>query len=144
MHDPTVIHTDLELFLTRWYRARLSQRPEPVCRDVQVDTWESWKPGGPYPRRLLLIRDDSGPTTSILTADRTVGLSVLAGSPENPKDAVDLAAIVHALRTEIPSTDPDNPVSAVRGAFGPHSVTETQPRARRYMTFTLSVVGKAL
>lgn len=40
MHDPTVIHTDLELFLTGWYRARLQERPESVCRDVEVDTWE--------------------------------------------------------------------------------------------------------
>lgn len=142
MHEPTVAHADLELFLTGWYRERLAARPEPVCRGVVVDNWESWT--DEYPRRLLLIRDDSGPTTSLLTAQRSVGLSVLAGSKENPQDANDLARIVHALRTEIPSTDPDNPVSAVLGAFGPHPVTETQPRARRYMTFTLSVVGKAL
>ncbi|OZD48576.1 hypothetical protein CH252_18770 [Rhodococcus sp. 06-1477-1B] len=141
MPDPVVIHVDLELFLVNWYRAALAARPEDVCQGVEVDNRE---PGGDFPRRLVVIRDDSGPDTSLLTGERTVGISVLAGDPENPKEAADLAAIVHALRTQIPSTDPDNPVAAVLGSLGPHRVPESQPRARRYMTVTLSVVGKAL
>lgn len=142
MPDPAVIHTDLELFLTTWYRAALDARPEDVCRGVEVDNREP--NDGEFPDRLLVIRDDGGPDTSLLTGSRNVGLSVLAGDPENPKDAADLAAIVHALRTQIPSSDPDNPVAAVLGSLGPYRVPESQPRARRYMTFTLSVVGKAL
>lgn len=142
MPDPAVVHDDLELFLTAWYRAALAARPEEVCQGVEIDNREPT--GDNFPDRLLVIRDDGGPDTSILTGTRTVGLSVLAGDPENPKDAADLAAIVHALRTQIPSTDPDNPVAAVLGSLGPYRVPESQPRARRYMTFTLSVVGKAL
>ncbi|MBD8477568.1 hypothetical protein [Microbacterium sp. CFBP 8794] len=142
MPDPAVIHADLELFLTRWYRAALAARPEDVCRGVEVDNRE---PGGEqFPERLLVIRNDGGPETSLLTGRRNVGLSVLAGDPENPQDAADLAEIVYALRTQIPSTDPDNPVAAVLGSLGPYRVPEFQPRARRYMTFSLSVVGKAL
>lgn len=141
MPDPAVIHADLELFLVNWYRDALAARPEDVCRGVEVDNRE---PTGDFPERLLVVRDDSGPDTSIVTGTRTVGLSVLAGDPDNPKDAADLAAIVHALRTQIPSPAPDNPVAAVLGSLGPHRVPESQPRARRYMTLTLSVVGKAL
>lgn len=142
MSDPAVIHSDLELFLGTWYRVALAARPEEVCRGVEVDNREP--NDGEFPDRLLVIRDDGGPDTSVLTGTRTVGLSVLAGDPENPKDAADLAAIVHALRTQIPSVDPDNPVAAVLGSLGPYRVPEFQPRARRYMTLTLSVVGKAL
>lgn len=142
MPDPSVIHADLEHFLVTWYRAALAARPEAVCQGVEVDNRE---PGdGPFPERLLVIRDDGGPDTSVLTGTRNVGLSVLAGDPENPKDAADLAAIVHALRTRIPSTDPSNPVAAILGSLGPHRVPESQPRARRYLTFTLAVVGTAL
>ncbi|QLD10893.1 hypothetical protein [Microbacterium oleivorans] len=142
MFEPAVIHTDLELFLTGWYRNALAARPEDVCRGVVVDNRE--QDGPDFPERSLIIRDDGGPDTSLLTGRRTVGLSVLAGSPENPQDAADLALIVHALRTQIPSIDPDNPVSRVRGSLGPYRVPESQPRARRYMAFTLDVVGKAL
>lgn len=141
MPDPAVIHADLELFLVNWYRAALAARPEDVCQGVEVDNRE---PSGVFPERLVVIRDDGGPDTSLLTGTRNVGVSVLAGDPENPKDAADLALIVHALRTQIPSVDPDNPVAAVLGSLGPYRVPESQPRARRYMTFTLSVVGKAL
>ena len=139
MADPTVIHSDLELFLTTWYAVALAARPESVCRGVEVGNSE---PGGaPFPKRLLVIRDDGGPDTSILTGTRNVGLSVLA---DNAKDAADLAAIVHALRVQIPSTAPGNPVAAVLGSLGPYRVPESQPRARRYMTLTLGVVGTAL
>ncbi|WP_156459339.1 hypothetical protein [Microbacterium sp. Leaf436] len=141
MSDPAVIHADLVLFLVNWYRAALEARPEDVCRGVEVDNRE---PKGDFPARLLVIRNDGGPDTSILTGRRNVGLSVIAGNEENPKDAEDLAAIVHALRTQIPSVDADNPVAAVLGSLGPYEVNESQPRARRYMTFSLSVVGKAL
>lgn len=142
MADPLVAHADLEFFLTGWYRAALAARPEGVCRNVVVDNKEP--SAAPFPARLLVIRDDSGPDTSFLTAERSVGLSVLAGSRMNPKDANDLARIVHALRSQIPSADPANPVAAVVDSNGPYPMEEAQDRARRYITLTLSVVASAL
>lgn len=142
MADPLVIHADLELFLTGWFRSALAARPEAVARGVIVDRKEP--SDGPFPAKLIVIRDDGGPDTSLLTAERTVGISVLAGTRDNPRDANDLARLVHALRTQIPSTDPANPVAAVLRSSGPIPVTEAQPRARRYMTLTLSVVAGAL
>jgi hypothetical protein len=140
--DPLVAHDDLELFLVGWYRQALTARPETVCRGVVVDNKEPT--GTTFPAKLLVIRNDGGPDTSILTAERDVGLSVLAGTKENPKDANDLARIVHALRNQIPAVEPGNPVSAVLASNGPFPVAEAQPRARRYITLTLSVVGALL
>lgn len=144
MADPLVTHSDLELFLTGWYRAALAglAASHPVCAGVMVTNREPST--GTFPAKLLVIRDDGGPDTSMLTADRSVGLSVLAGTKENPKDAIDLALIVHALRSQIPAVAPGNPVAAVVDSNGPYPVPESQPRSRRYMTFTLSVVATAL
>lgn len=142
MSDPLVVHTDLELFLCDWYRVALAARPEPVCQGVEVGNREPDE--GEFPAKLLVIRDDGGPDTSLLTAQRNVGLSVLAGTHANPSEAIQLALIVHALRSQIPSPDPANPVAAVLSSNGPYAVQEAQDRARRYMTFGLSVVGRLL
>jgi len=142
--DPLVAHSDLEQFLVGWYRAALAALAvtHPVCDGVTVSNREP--SSGPFPTKLLVIRNDGGPDTSLLTADRTVGLSVLAGTRENPKDAVDLALIVHALRNQIPAVAQGNPIAAVLESNGPYAVPEAQPRARQYLTLTFSVVATAL
>lgn len=138
--DPLVVHDDLELFLTSWYRSRILARPEPVCTGVSVDRVEY----EPLPEKLIVIRDDGGPETSILTGARSVGVTILAGSKANPKDAKDLARIAYALRSQIPSTDPANPVSAVLDSTAPVMVPEAQERARVYFTLNLAVAGRLL
>lgn len=141
--DPLVVHDDLELFLTSWYRARILSRPEPVCADTEVDRVEP-SPGPDFPKKLIVIRDDGGPETSILTGERSVGVSILAGTKANPKDAKELANIVYALRSQIPSSDPANPVAAVLDSTSPVMVPEAQERARVYFTLTLAVAGRLL
>jgi hypothetical protein len=136
--DPLVIHDDLELFLCAWYRNALAARPEDVCRDVVVSNTETNDP------KQLIIQDNGGPDTSIISAERDVGLSILAGTVELPQDANDLARIVHALRTQIPAVEPGNPVSAVIASNGPYAVPENQPKARRYISLTLAVAGTPL
>lgn len=141
--DPLVAHDDLELFLTGWYRRELAGRPEDICQRAEVSNrWP--KPGEDFPDVLVVIRDDSGPDTSILTAERQVGISVLAGTRDDPQDAVTLARIVHALRSQIPAVEPGNPVAAVLGANGPYPVPEPQERACRYLTITFVVVASPL
>jgi hypothetical protein len=144
MADPLVIQADIELFLTQWYRNALAERPEAVCADVEVTNREPGPNVDPFPAKLLVIRDDGGPDTSIITAERNVGLSVLAGTKENPKDANDLARIVHALRNQIPAVIAGNPVAAVIASNGPFPVAESQPRARRYITVTFAIAGELL
>lgn len=142
MADPAVIHQDLELFLIGWYRAALAARPEPVCQGVTVARAEPST--GTFPPKLLVIRDDGGTATSLVTAEHSIGMTVLAGTKENPKVAKDLARIVYALRVTIPSGDPSNPVAAIGDSTSPVDVAESQPRSRQYMTTTMSVVGTAL
>jgi hypothetical protein len=136
--DPLIIHDDLELFLCSWYRARIAAQPEPVCQGVTVNRTEQGKP------REVVIRDDGGPQTSFLTGERSVGVSILAGTVQNPKDAKDLARIVYALRSQIPSGDPANPVSAVLDSTSPVMVPESTEKARVYFTLTLAVAGRPL
>jgi hypothetical protein len=136
--DPLVAHDDLVLFLTGWYRRALAERPEPICQQAVVAGTEINDPV------QVIIQDNGGPDTSILTAERDVGISVMAGTVENPTDANELARIVHALRTQIPAVEPGNPVTAVIASAGPMPVPENQPKARRYISLTLAVAGNPL
>lgn len=138
--DPIITHTDLEMFLIGWYRDRLAARPEEITEDLEVDRVER----EPLPRRLIVIRDDGGDETSFLTGDASVGVSVLAGTKSDPTDAKSLADLAYALRSQIPSRDPLNPVSAVLGSTRPVMVTESQERARVYFTLNLAVAGRPL
>lgn len=131
-----VIHADLEAYLVDAYRLLLAEHGEP---DVEVDRIERDPPG-----ELVVIRDDSGPTTSRVTAERMVGISVLAGTRESPKRAKDLGALAAALAWKLPTPDPANPVAAVYTVNGPYLVAEQQTRARAYFTVRMSVVGRAL
>lgn len=133
-----VIHDDLEMYLVGWFRAALFGRTEPFADDVVVDRVEY----EPLPKRLVVIRDDGGPRTGVNTDERQVGISVLAGTRESPKDAMDLARLLRALAQQIPSPDLANPVAAVLRSSAPVLVPEQQERARAYSTLTLSVVGR--
>ncbi|PPF64540.1 hypothetical protein C5E11_03875 [Clavibacter michiganensis] len=143
MADPLVIEADLILFLTSWYRDFLEGRDEAVCGDVLVTDHEPL-PGEEWPEKMLIISDGGGFQTSFLTSSASVRLNILAGTKENPTDADDLARIVHAARSQIPAAEPGNPVTAVLGSTRPVAVREAQPRARRYLTLTLGVVGSLL
>lgn len=143
MADPLIVDADLILFLTGWYRAFLAGRDEPVCGDVLVTDHEPL-PGEEWPEKMLIISDGGGFQTSFLTGSASVRLNILAGTKEDPTDADDLARIVHAARSQIPAVEPGNPVTAVLGSTRPVAVREAQPRARRYLTLTLGVVGSLL
>jgi hypothetical protein len=135
-----VIHVDLQAFLIPWLAAQLDARTEEVCRDVSVRDTEPLA-GRPVPDRMVIIRDDSGPTRTAVTAERSIGISVLAGTKESPEDAVDLALIVNALISGIARPEAGNPVAAVESMTGPFPVEEDLELARRYSTATLVVVG---
>ncbi|MBW8025292.1 hypothetical protein EOG37_01170 [Clavibacter michiganensis subsp. michiganensis] len=135
-----VIHADLQAFLIPWLAAELDARPEEVCRDVSVRDTEPIA-GRPMPKRMVIIRDDSGSTRSTVTAERSIGISVLAGTKESPEDAVDLALIVNALISDVARPEAGNPVARVDDMTGPFYVAEDLPSARRYSTATLVVVG---
>jgi hypothetical protein len=137
----SVLHVDLELFLTTWFRRELALRPEAYCKNVSVVITEPSDPAKPFPARLLVIRWDGSSRTSALSAEASIGLSVLAGSKANPKDANDLVLMVQALAEKLPAVEQGNPVTDLRESTGPFAIAEQQDRARRYLTITLGVVG---
>lgn len=147
---PLLIHSDLELFLVPWYQAWFDGRPEDVCSDVVVVNDEPDE-DATFPKKLFVIHDLGGPDTSIMTAERAVGLSALAGTKRNPKDANDLIRFGLAAASQIPvggnftpGIEHRNPVSALLESNGPFPVDEEQDRARRYATITLGVTPTLL
>lgn len=134
-----VLHSDLELFLTGYLRAALADLGTPLTTDVFVSN------SFPSPSRpkTVVVRDDSGPSTSIITKKPTVGVTVLAGDdPTEGQEATDLANLVHMLMSDCAGTQPGNPVAAVLNSNGPYKVQEESGQPRRYMTFELSVTGR--
>ena len=135
----TVIHTDLEMFLVTWLRAKLAARFEPVCASVMVSNVE---PGSTWPSKLVVVRDDGGDDTSAVTDERSIGVRVYAGSMSDPTDAIQLAHIVRSLLWQCPAVEPGNPVAAVTRLSSPIAVHDNQHApACRYITGDLVVVG---
>ncbi|MFJ4038203.1 hypothetical protein ACIPVB_08945 [Microbacterium sp. NPDC090007] len=137
-----VIYDDLELFLTDWYRRALTNRPEAVCANVSVGRVESVKT--PPPAKQLVIRDDGTSRDTFLTGRASIGLTVLAGTKLNPRDAKELAQIVLALAELIPFDDPSNPLTRVYDSNGPYMVPEDSTFARVYSTVTFGVAARPL
>lgn len=135
-----VVAPDLELWLTGYLRDILALDG----LDVQVSNKEPATLKVPLSKPLVVIRDDSGPRTSHVTFDRSLGVSVLAGSRTNDKPANDLARLVAAVLMDdaiIEATD--SPIAAIdwSGCNGPYPVTDELDVARRYMTVQYSVMG---
>lgn len=131
---------DLELWLTTYLRTVLTSEGH----SAQVSNKEPTDLSLPLKQPLVVIRDDSGMRLSHVTFDRSIGVSILAGSRMNDKPANDLArlvmsilmddAIVHADGSPIASVDWD-------GCNGPYPVIDDLDVARRYGTVGYIVVG---
>jgi hypothetical protein len=140
--ETAALHADLQLFLANWYRAWLATRTEPFLQGFRVDVVEPST--GTFPARLLVIGDDGGTPTSLVTCEHSIRLGILAGTKTNPKDANDAARYIWAARHQIPSGDPANPIAAILGGTAPVPVAEAQDRARRYANLVLSDVATRL
>ena len=131
---------DLELWLTGYVRGVLAA--EGVT--AQVSNKEPGDLVLPLAKPLVVIRDDSGVRLSHVTYDRSVGVSVLAGTRTNDKPAGDLARLVLAILTDDAIVEAvGSPVAAVEwdGCNGPYPVVEELDVARRYGTVQYTVVG---
>jgi hypothetical protein len=98
----------------------------------------------PVAKPIIVIRDDTGPRISQVTFDRSVGVSVLAGSKLNDKPANDIARwLAGVLMDDAIVEAPGSPIASIEydGANGPYAVTESLDVARRYLTVEYTVVG---
>ena len=146
MAETRVIFTDLELWAAGYLRQELAALADryPVAADVEVSNREPDENGDSFPAKLVVVRDDSGPTLSVVSQEKSLGVSTLAATVEMSTDAKQLAALVFAIMNGCAGVEPGNPVAAVTESTGPYLVTEDQPRARMYATHTLIVTGQAL
>lgn len=131
---------DMELWLCTYLRSVLAD--EGV--DAQVSNKEPASLKLPLLKPLVVIRDDSGARLSAVTFDRSIGVSVLAGSKADDQEANDLARVVAAFLTDPAIVEADgSPIAAIDfdGCNGPYAVTETLDVARRYLTVQYTVVG---
>lgn len=135
-----VVAPDMELWLTTYLREVLTVEG----LDVQVSNKEPPDLSLPLTRPVVVIRDDSGSRLSHVTFDRSIGVSVLAGTRMNDKPANDLARIVTAILTDDEIiTAQGSPIAAVdwSGCNGPYPVADDLDVARRYATAAYVVVG---
>ncbi|MNI14214.1 hypothetical protein D3C73_674670 [compost metagenome] len=141
-----VIHFDIEVFLTSHIRQGLNALAgQPFAGGfVSNEFWTSNpQDPRPAPRFQVVVRDDSGPRTSVVTKEPSVGITVLGSDSADKIFIANLGNVVFAIMEGCARSEPGNPVAAVLGANGPYKVTDDSGHPRRYMTFELSVVGKA-
>lgn len=131
---------DVEMWLVNYVRATLAAEGD----SVQVSNKEPADLQLPRTRPLIVVRDDSGNRESHVTFDRSIGVSVLAGTRMNDLPANTLARTVMAILTddEIVSA-PGSPIASVEwdGCNGPYPVMESLDVARRYLTVQYTVIG---
>ena len=131
-----VLPPDIELWLTGYLR---SQFP-----GVQVSNKEPDTLSLPLTRPLIVVRDDGGPRLSWMVFDRSVGVSVLAGTRRNDQPVNDLARrVAGALMDDDIAVVAGSPVVGVNGdgCLGPYAVVEQLDVARRYLAVQYEVSG---
>lgn len=130
---------DIELFLTGYLRERATARGASVDvgnkepTDLDLDSPDQ-----------IVVRDDGGPRLDWTSFERSVGVSVLAGTRQHDWPANELAREVFTdLTDEAILTWPGSPIASIEwdGCNGPYAVTEQADKARRYMTVQFTVIG---
>lgn len=135
-----VVAPDMEMWLVNYLRSHFAQ----AGLDVQVSNKEPSNLTAPLARPLVVVRDDSGVRLSAITFDRSIGVSVLAGTKTNDQPANDLARLTLAVLTDDAIVDaPGSPIAAVEwdGCNGPYPVSDRLDVARRYGTVQYTIVG---
>lgn len=131
-----VMQPDVVLWACTWLRARLGESDREIAAGVVVTDREPV--GDSLPDRLVVISESGSNDRDLLLSDMTLRVSTLAGTPEMPDEANELARLVHALFRECAG---EGSVAAVVGARGVMWAGEDHSRARRFSLFDLVIVG---
>lgn len=132
----TVLPPDLEGFVTGYLRERTG---------VEVDVKEpsGWDGSAP----LIVVRDDGGAMTGPVTFERSLGVTVHAGTRQDVAEGGRLARLCHGLLSSDDAVMADgSPIAAIdRDGFnGPYRITERQDTSTWYLTAAYSVVGEVM
>jgi hypothetical protein len=136
----------MELFLTGYIRSQLTDAITFAAVGNREPSFDGTNPTViPLVKPIVVVRDDSGAAGELrATFDRSIGVSVLAGTKSDMKPANDLARLVYAILTDPDIIEADgSPIATIDydGCNGPYAVTEEIDVARRYMTVEYTVVG---
>lgn len=134
-----VLDTDLESFLTEYIRTGLGKLGLPVADGVFISN------RFPPERRpkTVVVMDNGGPSTSIITSQPRIGVTVAAGDDSSQgAEAKQLAALVKMILNDSAQPEPGNPVASVVRSTGPYRITEENGQPTYFMTFELVVVGQ--
>lgn len=140
-----VIFTDTEEFLTRYIRAKLAAIPgQPYKGSFISNEFYSPEPQAPRdpPPFQIIVRDDGGPRTGVVTKNITAGVTVLGSDAKTKQPTTELALLVAAIVEDCAAVEDGNPVAAVTGSTGPIKVVDLSGQPRRYMTFAMVVTGE--
>jgi len=134
-----ILHADVEAEFIGHMASALLARPEAYADSVMVrnrvpteTTSDPW----PASKRLIVVRDDGGPTTQDVRATARIGVRVWAATEAETSDlALLAAALVRGWRSPVVRrTEPTRP----------YSVTEESRRPAAYFTAELTIRGRAL
>lgn len=134
-----VVHADIEAEFIGYMTSALPARPEAYASGVMVrnrvpveTTADPWPASG----RLVVVRDDGGPTTQDVRATARLGVRIWAPTEAETADLAHLvAALVRGWRSPVVRrTEPSRPLS----------VTEESRRPAAYLTAELLIRGRAL
>lgn len=131
-----VVPPDLESWLITYLRSKFP--------DVDLDNKEPATLKLPFTRPLIVVRDDGGPKLDYTTFNRSVGVSILAGTRMHTKPANDLARSVAGVLFDTTLGERPGPIVSVEddGCNGPYAVKESLDVARRYITAEYIVIGE--
>lgn len=134
-----ILWPDIEAEFITDMSALLVARPEPFTTDVMVrnqvpneSTTQPW----PTSKRLVVVRNDGGPTTRDVRANPRLGVQVWGASKEETADLANLlVALVGGWRSPtVRRTDPSLPFW----------VTEESARPKQYFPVELMIRGRQL
>lgn len=134
-----ILYADIEAEFIGYLASALPPRPEAYAANVAVrnrvpneSTSQPWPASG----RLVVVRDDGGPTTQDVRATARIGVRVWAPTEAECSDLTNLVvALVRGWRSPVVRrTEPTRP----------YSVTEESRRPAAYFTAELMIRGRAL
>lgn len=130
-----IVTPDVDTWAYLYLVGQLSQRSESYA-DATVAV-RAPKPNQSI-ARYIWVRRDGGPRISRVLDVPLLAVNVIC---EKDSDCADLSALVAGLLLAAADGDP---VTSVRQVLGPSPVDDPSGRPRRYMTFELTVRGRAI
>lgn len=134
-----ILWSDIEAEFIGYMGPALSARPEAYADGVAVRNRvpnESTSQPWPTSKRLVVVRDDGGPTTQDVRATARLGVRVFGADEAETSDLANLVvALVRGWRSPVVRrTEPTRP----------YSVTEESARPAQYFTAELMIRGRQL